>query len=87
MQSITFAVPTLATAEMSRQDQIDIVVNQATAAIVCCYLEHMNTAINKGISGATSASSPNTTAAVAFISTTELVTLINDVQSALRSVA
>jgi len=52
MQSITFAVPALATAQMTRQDQIDILVNQATAAIVCCYLEHMNAAINKGITGA-----------------------------------
>ena len=75
MQSITFAVPTLATAAMSRQDQIDIVVNQATAAIVCCYLEHMNTAINKaGITAGT------------LIDTTELITLVNTVQSALRTV-
>src|SRR5689334_5496247 len=55
---VNFAVPSLATAEMSRQDQIDIMVNQATAAIVCCYLEHMNTAINKGIIGATTTSQP-----------------------------
>jgi hypothetical protein len=46
MQSITFAAPTLSTAQMSSNDQIDILLNQATAAIVCCYLEHMNTAIN-----------------------------------------
>ena len=42
MDKVTFALPTLATAEMSRQDQIDLIVNQATAAIVCKYLEHMN---------------------------------------------
>ena len=95
MQSITFAAPTLATAQMGTQDQIDIGVNQATAAIVCCYLEHMNTAITKGIAGATVAS--NTTnpagggassiaASVGFISTAELITLINNVQGALRTV-
>ena len=76
MQSITFAVPTLTTTQMARQDQIDILVNQATAAIVCCYLEHMNAAIAKGdISSSTSFTNP-----------TELVALINDVQSALRTV-
>ena len=58
MQSITFATPTLTTAQMNRQDQIDILVNQATAAVVCCCLEHMNTAINKGIPGATSTTTP-----------------------------
>jgi hypothetical protein len=95
MQSIKFAVPTLATAEMARQDQIDIVVNQATAAIVCCYLEHMNTAINKGISGATVASDVTNTAgggaatiaaSKGSISQAELVTLINSVQGALRTI-
>jgi hypothetical protein len=67
---------------MSSNDQIDILLNQATAAIVCCYLEHMNTAINKGISGATSTTGgPGT----GFITTTELVSLINNVQGALRT--
>jgi len=84
MQSITFAVPTLTTAQMARQDQIDILVNQATAAVVCCYLEHMNAAINKGISGATTTSIVGSS--TGFISTSELVGLINDVQSALRTV-
>ena len=90
MQSITFAAPTLATAAMARQDQIDILVNQATTAIVCCYLEHMNTAINKGLTGATlatDATEVNRAAlAVGFISQAELVTLINNVQTALRLV-
>jgi hypothetical protein len=96
MQSITFAVPTLATAQMTRQDQIDILANQAAAAIVCCYLEHMNTAINKGISGATlatestapgsSTSAAPSAHAVGFITQAELVTLINNVQNALRTV-
>lgn len=95
MQSITFAVPTLTTAQMVRQDQIDILVNQATAAVVCCYLEHMNAAINKGIAGATVASTTTNPAgggasaiasSIGFISTAELVSLINNVQSAFRTV-
>jgi hypothetical protein len=95
MQSITFAVPTLATAQMARQDQIDIQLNQATAAIVCCYLEHMNAAINKGISGATVASTVTNPAggggsaissSVGFISAAELVSLIDTVQGALKTI-
>ncbi len=86
MQSITFAVPTLTTAQMARQDQIDILVNQATAAVVCCYLEHMNAAINKGIPGATNTITSTGASTVGFITTSELVGLINEVQSALRTV-
>ena len=75
---------------MARQDQIDILVNQATTAIVCCYLEHMNTAINKGIPGATGASDatqpPYNQASVGFINRAELATLINNVQTALQLV-
>lgn len=84
MPSITFATPTLTTTQMSRQDQIDVSVNQAAAAVVCCYLEHMNTAINKGIPGATSTSTPGSQ--IAFLTPAELVTLINNVQGALSSV-
>ncbi|MFM1798444.1 MAG: hypothetical protein RLZZ117_722 [Cyanobacteriota bacterium] len=63
---------------MSRQDQIDLIVNQATASIVCAYLEHMNTAINKGLTSSTQGT--------AFITATELGSLINTVQTALRTV-
>lgn len=83
MQSITFAVPSLATAQMTRQDQIDILVNQTTAVIVCCYLEHMNAAIAKGIAGATSTAGGGS---AGFLTTAELVSLINDVQGALRTI-
>ena len=84
MQSITFATPTLTTAQMNRQDQIDILVNQAAAAVVCCYLEHLNTAIEKGIPGATT-TGPGASG-TGFLTTTELVTLINNVQGALATV-
>jgi hypothetical protein len=80
MDSITFAMPTLATSAMSRSDQVCVTLNQAAAAIVCCYLEHCNAAINKGIPGATSAAG---TGGGAFLSQSELVSLINDVQGAL----
>ena len=73
MQSITFAVPTLATAQMARQDQIDIVLNQAAAAIVCAWLEHITAAMNKGtFSG--------------FISSAALVSTLNEVQGALHTI-
>jgi hypothetical protein len=78
MQSITFALPTLPTGSMSKTDQIDVLLNQATAAVVCCYLEHMNKAIEKGVS---QASHPST-APSNFITQS----VINDVQSALKSV-
>jgi len=83
MQGITFALPTLTTAQMERQDQIDITVNQATAAIVCCYLEHMTAAINKGIPGATTTGGVT---GAGFIDVVELPNLINSVQAALRLV-
>ena len=97
MQSITFAFPTLTTAQMTRQDQIDVTVNQATAAIVCCFLEHMNVAINKGLPGAgaatggvnvvaTDTGATTIPADTAFISAGELLNLINGVQNALRTV-
>jgi hypothetical protein len=79
MQSITFAAPSLGTAAMGRQDQIDAMVNQSTAAIVCSYLEHMNTAINKELS--------TNVRGTAFITESELSSLINTVQTALRTVA
>ena len=75
MQSITFALPTLTTAQMTRQDQNDILLNQATAAVVCCYLEHVNASMAGQAPGAFN-----------FINQAELVSLINDVQAALRTV-
>ena len=78
MESITFAVPSLGTSAMSKSDQMDIVLNQATAAIICCYFEHMNKALDKGLQ--------TSTIGAAFFAQSELVTLINDVQAALKSV-
>jgi hypothetical protein len=63
---------------MSKAAQVDIVLNQATAAIVCCYLEHMNKALDKGMQ--------TSLVGAAFFLQAELVSLINDVQAALKSV-
>ena len=73
MQSLTFAMPTLTTAQMARQDQIDIVVNQAAAAIVCAWLDHITAAMNKGNFGG-------------FLNSAQLASAINDVQGALRTI-
>lgn len=81
MDKVNFALPTLATAAMAKQDQIDLIVNQATAAIVCCYLEHMNAVIQAVPPGAT-----NLGAHLQVITSTELVSLIDAVQGALKTV-
>jgi hypothetical protein len=77
MQGITFSTPSLATSAMSKQDQIDILLNQATAVIVCSYLEHMNKALDKDVSRSDTGS--------AFITPSELTSLIKDVRLALRN--
>jgi hypothetical protein len=75
MTSINFAVPVLTSAQMARQDHIDLTVNQATAAIVCCWLEHQNAGVEKGLVNS-----------LGLTSSSELVSLINAVQGALRTI-
>ena len=72
--SVAFALPTLSASAMSRDDQGALVVNQATAVIVEAWLEHATALIQAG--------NQNTEFTV---SKAELVTLINDVQDALRT--
>ena len=79
MDQVTFAMPVSST--MSRQDQIDLLVNQAAAVIISNYLLHLNTVINK----AATLTYPYF-ANEAILSPPELVTLINDVQGALRTI-
>lgn len=87
MQSITFALPSLDTVSMSRADQNDILLNQATAAIVCCYLEHMNKALDKDLFTATGVGQfQPATPGRSYFEQSELISLINDVQAALRSI-
>lgn len=77
-----FALPTIGTSEMSRNDQGALIVNQATAVIVSAYLNHTNEILKSMI----------TKESYAFeireqmrIETDELMDLINRVQGALKS--
>jgi hypothetical protein len=80
MDQVSFSLPTLGTAAMKAQDQINVSANQATAVIVCAYLEHLNK-----LSLVIPPGSQNT-AILSVVSQPELLSLINDVQLALRSV-
>ena len=79
MENLTFALPAIGTAAMSASDQRDILLNQATAAIIAEYLRHMNVAIEKGVFTVQPTGTP-------FFTQAELVSLINDVQAALKSI-
>lgn len=72
MEKVTFALPTVASADMSKDDQGALIVNQATAFIISAYLAH---AVVMYQGGETSYA----------ITTTELLTLIDDVQDKLKS--
>lgn len=69
---VVFALPTLASGDMARNDQAALVVNQATAVIVAAFLEHASAVVASGNSGAD-------------VSQNQLPVIINDVQDALRS--
>ena len=75
--SVAFALPTLPTGSMSRDDQQALIVNQAAAAIISAWLEHATALSEAGITGNTGQFT---------VSSAELVSLINDVQIALRTV-
>ena len=80
MQQVTFSVPTLATAQMPTQDQINATVNQAAAVIICAYLEHLNKLTEVVPPGSQSAAN------ISIMGATELISLINDVQAALKGI-
>ena len=80
MQQVTFSLPTLATAQMTAQDQINVTVNQATAVIVRAYLEHLNKLTEVVPPGSQSAAN------ISIMGAAELITLINDIQAALRTI-
>lgn len=82
MNQVTFSLPTLSTSEMSPQDQINVSVNQATAVIVSAYLDHLNQLTEALLPPGGNPSDP---AQLSVLSQAELVSLINDVQGALRS--
>ena len=78
---ITFALPTLDSSSMSRDDQSALVVNQATAIIVAAYLKHATEMAAHRVSVGGTA---NTSIAY-LITADELPGLINQVQDALKS--
>jgi hypothetical protein len=80
MDQVSFSLPTLANAAMPVQDQINVSVNQAAAVVVCAYLEHLNNLSRVVAPGSQS------TANQSVSSQAELVSLINDVQAALKTV-
>ena len=68
---VVFALPTLASGDMTKDDQAALIVNQATAVIVAAYLEHRSAAMASGQSTEVQSSS--------------LPNIVNSVQEALRS--
>jgi hypothetical protein len=72
--TVAFALPTLSSSDMTKDDQGALIVNQATAAIVAAWLEHATAMVQNGSSSG------------AFtVTRAELVSLVNDVQEALRT--
>jgi hypothetical protein len=84
MDQVTFSLPTLTTASMSRQDQIDVSTNQAVAVIVSNWLEYSARVLEASNSGL-NLSGP--TIGELVVTSAELVTIINNVQAALRTIA
>ncbi len=80
MESVTFALPQIPTAGMSAQDQRDILLNQSVSIIVTSFIDHLNKLSLVITPGSQS------TANVSVMSQAELVSLINDVQAALKSI-
>jgi hypothetical protein len=70
---VVFALPTLTSGDMTRDDQAALVVNQAAAVIVAAFLEHASAKVSASGNVNHGASHP------------ELMAMINDVQDALRS--
>jgi hypothetical protein len=68
---VVFTLPTLASGDMTKDDQAALIVNQATAVIVAAYLEHRSAAMAAGQSTEVQSSS--------------LPNIVNSVQEALRS--
>jgi hypothetical protein len=76
MEKVTFALPTAGSADMSKDDQGALIVNQATALIVSAWLAHATALIQKDT---------DKFAGPWSVDTAELATLINSVQDALKS--
>ena len=77
-----FALPSIGTDDMSRNDQGALIVNQATAVIVSAYLNYATSVYENLRSNLANA---DNRAEDLRITVAELPTLINNVQGALRS--
>jgi hypothetical protein len=87
MDTINFALPQISSADMSKDEQGALIVNQATAAIVSAWLEHANVVINR-YDWASSAGEKGSTVywdCPFVVKPEELVSLINNVQDSLKS--
>jgi hypothetical protein len=86
MESINFALPTVASSGMTRDDQNVLLVNQATAVIVSSWLSHKNVVLQTGTAMPGHLSAGDVLSAQ-IVSEGELVSIINAVQGALRTVS
>lgn len=82
MENVKFALPTIGSADMSRDDQGALLVNQATSIIVSRWLSHAEWAHEQCRQ---QGSVPWNNMGVYRISRGELIELINEVQNALSS--
>ena len=88
--STNFVLPTIGSADMSKDDQGALLVNQATAVIVSAWLQHAQWAHDQLISAGCGVRTPNQPGGVDWptdyrITQNELISLINDIQDALKS--
>jgi hypothetical protein len=85
MEELHFALPTLATTAMSRADQSDLLLNQATAIIVSAWLDHANAVLAHHVA----ANLPTGGTHIRgewLLTRAELPPLIDSVQAALRTI-
>ena len=75
-----FALPSIGTSQMSRNDQGALIVNQATAVIISAYLKHASETYTVLVENGFT----NNAGQMRFDST-EIISLINNVQGALKT--
>ncbi len=84
MNDVTFTLPTVPSADMSTNDQGALMVNQATAVIISEWLAHANVILEK-YDSTTFPSVSSTNYHHFIVQPAQLISIINDVQNALRS--
>ena len=85
MNATQFALPTLSDADMTKNDQGALLLNQATALIVGAWLEHANVVLQNAsaLGVTTSAPSGGTNLLTFLVTPSELKGLIDSVQNGL----